>query len=138
MPLVSCRPSSLDLPNPLPVHEAHPSCEGTRADQREDDGHHDRGPEADYIFECRFHRSQLFHFRFSLFTYLPEAQQRFEKIVVAVVERRIDLAAGRLVTDAVLEEPVADLVALGEVFGGREGEELLDRMSCVAAASSAL
>src|SRR5574344_1919901 len=55
-----------------------------------------------------------------------EADESFEEVVVAVVERGVDLAAPGLGADAVLEEPVSDLVAFGEVFRRCEREELLD------------
>src|SRR5574344_134220 len=57
---------------------------------------------------------------------VAEADEGFEEVVVAVVERRVDLPANGLVSDAVLEEPVSDLVAFGEVFRRCEREELLD------------
>ena len=54
---------------------------------------------------------------------LAEAQERLEEVVVAVVERRVDLAFPGLVSDAVLEEKVSDLPALRKVFRRREREE---------------
>ena len=46
-----------------------------------------------------------------------EAEQRLQEVVVAVAERCVDLRVAGLVSDAVLEQPVTNLVAFREVGG---------------------
>ena len=63
-----------------------------------------------------------------------EAQERLKEVVVAVVEGNVDLAAGRLVADAVLEKLVAVLAWLCEICIGAKRKELLHRERAVLSA----
>ena len=63
-----------------------------------------------------------------------EPQQCLEKIVVAIVERSVNLAASGLVPDAVLEQEVPDFVTLREVCRRRERDKLLHRERTVLSA----
>ena len=55
-----------------------------------------------------------------------ETQKRFKKIIIAVIERSIDLAAYRLGADAVLQEPFAVFARRGVISRGSERTKLLD------------